>query len=121
MRRRRECFKCANRFTTYERASFNLTVLKKDSSSQPFDIQKVYKSIQKACPKEDSHTISKITTKVEQKILRKKTNQVKTTIIGKYVLQELKKHNKIAYLRYTTIHKEITDPKKLEKELNLLA
>ncbi len=121
MRRRRECFKCSNRFTTYERASFNLTVLKKNAEIQPFDIQKIHKSIQKACHKEDPQVVSQLTRRVEQKVLRRKTNQIKTTVIGRLVLQELKKHNKIAYLRYTTIHKDIDDPKLLEKEINLIA
>ena len=118
MRRRRECFSCSNRFTTYEKAVFNLNVQKKDGSIQAFDLQKTQNSIQKALAKADEELINNITQKVEQRILRKKANPVKTTLIGGYVLQELKKQDKIAYLRFASIYKEIDDPKILKKELS---
>ena len=121
MRRRRECLKCANRFTTYERVSFNLAVIKRNGSVQPYDIQKVVNSIERACGKIDSSKVNELARKVEQKILRKKSNKVKTTLVGKFVLQELKKVNKIAYLRFASVHKKIDDPKMFEKELSLLA
>lgn len=120
MRRRRECFTCANRFTTYEKAVFNLTVVKKDGRVQPFDIQKVSCSIQRALGKVNEETIKIVTRKVEQKVLRKKVNSIKTTSIGRLVLQELKKTDKIAYLRFATVHKSIEDPKMLEKELQII-
>ena len=121
MRRRRECLKCANRFTTYEKVSFNLTVLKKDGTTQPFNLQKISQSIESALAKADETAIETLTRKVEQKVLRRKSNPIKTSLIGRFVLQELKKYNKIAYLRFASIYKEIDDPKLLEKELNLLA
>ena len=121
MRRRRECHECANRFTTYERASFSLTVVKKDGREQPFDQQKIAASIERACGKVDSSTIESLSRQVQQKVLQKKSNQIKSTDIGKYALQVLKKHDKIAYLRFATIYKEIEDPKVLEKELQMLA
>ncbi|MBU0457700.1 MAG: ATP cone domain-containing protein [Nanoarchaeota archaeon] len=118
LRRRRECLKCRNRFTTYEKASFSLTVLKKDGKVQPFDIKKISQSIEKASGKADQEIISKLTKKVEQKILRKKTNPIETLHIGRFVLQELKKYDKIAYLRFASVYKSIDDPKMLEKEIN---
>ena len=60
-------------------------------------------------------------TRIEQRILVKKVNPIKTTEIGKIVLAELKKENKLAYLRYATVYKSIDDPKGLEKELQLIA
>ncbi|MEW5896470.1 MAG: transcriptional regulator NrdR [Nanoarchaeota archaeon] len=121
LRRRRECLKCKNRFTTYERAEFNLTVLKKDGRVQPFDLQKIARSIGKACGKADEETISKLTKKVEQRVLRRRASQIKTTDIGRLVLQELRKHDKIAYLRFASVHKKIDDPKILEREIDLIA
>lgn len=121
LRRRRECLKCSSRFTTYEKAEFNLAVLKKDGRLQPFDLQKISKSIEKACGKADEQAISKLSRKVEQKVLQKRTNQIKTTDLGHLVLQELKKYDKMAYLRFASVHKKINDPKILEKEINLIA
>ena len=121
LRRRRECLKCTNRFTTYEKAVFNRTVLKKKGKEEPFNIQKLTTSIERACGKADPEKTKLLARRVEQKILKRKTNPIKTTDIGKYVLAELKKFDKIAYLRFTSIHKAIADPKVLEKELKLIA
>ena len=120
MRRRRECLKCSNRFTTYEKSEFNLKVLKKSGKEEAFDLQKLSFSIQNACGKTNSETILKLTNKVQQKILNKKSNLVKSTLIGKLVLQELKKSDKIAYLRFASIYKGIEDPKIFKQEINLI-
>jgi transcriptional repressor NrdR len=117
MRRRRECQKCNNRFTTYEKASFNLNVIKKDGNIQPFDQQKMSASIEKAWGKVDDKLIEKITKKIEQKILAEKTNKFKTSDIGKFILEELKKYDKMACLRFASVHKEINNFDLLKKEL----
>jgi transcriptional repressor NrdR len=121
VRRRRECLSCTNRFTTYEKAFFNLMVVKKDGREQPFAIQKISRSIEQACPKIEASVVQTMTSKIERKLLPKKSNPIKTKAIGKLVLQELRKHNKIAYLRFASIHKAIEDPKTFEKELQTIA
>ncbi|MBI2668627.1 transcriptional repressor NrdR [Candidatus Woesearchaeota archaeon] len=121
LRRRRECPECSNRFTTYETAVFHLTVTKKDGREEDFDIQKIYHSIAKACSKTDPATLMQLTKKIEQKILNKKNHPVKTTDIGRIVLSELKKHDKMAYLRYASVYKSIEDPLLLKKELKAIA
>ncbi len=120
VRRRRECLKCNNRFTTYEKAIFSLSVLKKDGREQDFDIEKIKSSVLKAFGKTNENTLINVTSKIQKIILSKKQNQIKTTDIGKIVLRELKRVDKIAYLRFATIHKEIEDTKILEKELHCL-
>ena len=120
MRRRRECFKCENRFTTYERAEFHFTVIKKDGTEQPFNIDKIRASVLKAYGKMEDEELTTITKKIEQRILSKKANPIKTSEIGKAVLRELRRANKIAYLRFATVHKSIQDPKMLEKELQTI-
>ncbi len=120
MRRRRECLKCENRFTTYEQAEFSLKVVKKDGKEEEYNLQKIAKSIEKACDKVETSIILSLSTKVHQRVLRKKTNPVKSVDIGRFVMQELKRFDKMAYLRFATIHKSIDDPKLLEKEINCL-
>ena len=61
--------------------------------------------------------IKSLATKVQRKILNKKSNPIKTIHIGKFILQELKKDDKMAYLRYATVYKGIEDPQILEKEI----
>ena len=121
LRRRRECLKCSNRFTTYEKAMVNFSVLKKDGREQPFQSEKIKNSIIKACGKVEEQQVELMTKRLEQKIFLKKTHRIKTTEIGKMVLRELRKYDKMAYVRFASIHKSIEDPKLLEKELQLVA
>ena len=120
VRRRRECEKCSSRFTTYEKALFQLSVIKKDGHTQLFALEKIAMSIEKALGKPDQELVNTLTKKVEQRILAKKKNPIKTTEIGRMVLAELKKQDKMAYVRFATIHKSIDDPKVLEKELEMM-
>lgn len=120
LRRRRECLKCENRFTTYEKAVFQFTVLKKDGREQPFNTEKIKNSVMKAIGKAEEEPLLALTKKIEQKILSRKKNPIKTTEIGKIVLQELKKYDSMAYVRFATIHKAIEDPQMLRKELQLM-
>ncbi|MBT6774999.1 transcriptional repressor NrdR [Candidatus Woesearchaeota archaeon] len=120
IRRRRECLNCSNRFTTYETAKIHLKVLKRKGHEQEFEITKVKKSIEMACGKIDNEIVSNLTKTIEMKILNKKTNAIKSAEIGNIVLNELKKTNKMAYLRFASVHKEIEDPVILKKELNTM-
>ena len=121
VRRRRECGKCSSRFTTYEKAQFQLAVMKKDGRTQTFELEKVAAGIRKALGKADEGLTSNLTKRVEQRILAKKKNPIKTTEIGKMVLSELRKADKMAYVRFASIHKSIDDPKALEKELETIS
>lgn len=120
LRRRRECLNCSSRFTTYEKAVFNLKVIKRDGREQEFDLSKIQRGIEKACNKIDPATLTNLSQKIEQKILNKKTNSIKSTEIGNIVLQELKKFDQMAYLRFASVYKSIADPKLLKKELNII-
>ena len=121
VRRRRECLSCSNRFTTYEEPFFQLIVTKKDGREQPFDSEKINKSLEKACGKADAQTLLNMHQRIERKLLAKKKQRLNTKEIGKAVLQELKKYDKMAYIRFATIHKSMEDPKELRKEVSLLS
>lgn len=120
MRRRRECLGCQNRFTTYERTELKLKVVKREGRVEPFLIHKLTGSIGNALANEDHEAIEMIARRVQQKILKKKQNPVPTSSIGKFVLNELKRQDKLAYLRFASIHKQINDPRMLEKELKMI-
>ena len=120
-RRRRECLRCENRFTTYEKAVFHFSVIKKDGREQSFNLDKIKNGVMRAYGKIEEEALRRLMGRIERRILAKKINPIKTTEIGKIVLAELKKENKIAYLRYATVYKAIEDPKVLEQELQLIA
>ncbi len=121
MRRRRECLQCENRFTTYEKAAFHFYVRKKDGREEPYQLEKLHRSIQRALGKEEGDDSLEMAKKVEQKILLRKKNPIRTTEIGRLVLRELRRQDKMAYVRFASIHKAIEDPRLLRKEIQLVA
>jgi len=118
VRRRRECANCNNRFTTYEKFIFNLIVEKKDGREEEFQRNKIKNSLIKACSKTSEEAIEEMTKRIEQKIITQKVNKISTQEIGKIVLQELKEADKVAYLRFASVHKSFDKPELFKKELN---
>ena len=105
-RRRRECLKCRKRFTTYERAEKKaIIVVKKDGRREPFLREKIKLGIIKACEKRPIplKDIEKILDELEEK-LYKKGKEVKSEVIGKMVMNKLKKLDDIAYIRFASVY-----------------
>jgi transcriptional repressor NrdR len=120
IRRRRECIECNNRFTTYEEAVIHLKVIKKDNREQEFDVKKVERSIERACGKISGEKIQELTRRIEQKLLSKKNDTLKSSEIGKTILQELRRFDTVAYLRFASVYKSLDDPEQIKKELNTI-
>lgn len=123
IRRRRECLKCKNRFTTYERIELlNLLVVKKDKNREVYDRNKLLKGVQRACEKRpiSQEDIEKIISRVERKIQSSCDTEVKSKRIGELVMSELKKLDKVAYIRFASVYREFEDVKSFEKELKEL-
>ena len=119
-RRRRECLKCGKRFTTYERIELNLCVIKKNGSKEKFDSKKLYNGISKCLEKRqfDSEEIDGVVNRLEAKIYRfAKDKNIETKKIGEIIMSELKKVDKIAYMRFAAVYKEFETLKDFEEEL----
>lgn len=119
-RRRRECLKCKKRFTTYERAEdLSLIVIKKDGRREQFDKEKLKKGILKACEKRavSIEKIDKLVDKIESSLRKLKAKEIKSSIIGEKVIKELKKLDKVAYIRFASVYKEFKDVNDFKKEL----
>jgi len=121
-RRRRECLKCESRFTTYEKVELNIRVLKKDGSSQQFDKDKVIKGLTTACEKRpvNYEQLLNVISKIEAYIMKNGLNEIKSTKIGKLVMNELKKLDKISYIRFASVYKEFADLDSFAEELKKL-
>ena len=121
IRRRRECLKCAFRFSTYEEIELlNLNVLKKDGSKQPYWRGKLEKAIRIACEKRniDEERFKRIITRIEERIQKEaKNNEISSKRIGELVMQELKRIDKIAYIRFASVYREFEDVKTLQEEI----
>jgi len=122
VRRRRECLKCANRFTTYEvLAEVEISVLKKDGKKEPFEREKLQRGLVKALEKRPGiDRVSSILDRIESRIREKRLQEVSSQVLGKWVLVELKKLDPVAYLRFASVYRTFSDPKDFKKEIETL-
>ena len=123
-RRRRECLKCARRFTTFERAeTLDLLVIKKDGKREVFDRVKLRGGIIKACEKRpiSAQEVEKILDQVEADLRKKNVNEVSSKKIGELVIRRLKKIDEIAYIRFASVYRQFADLSDFEKELAMLS
>ena len=107
IRRRRECLRCKKRFTTYERIeSINMIVIKKDGRRELFDKQKIINGLLKACEKRPVtyEQILRIADKIEAELMEKFFPEVKSKKIGELVMRELRKLDKVAYIRFASVY-----------------
>ncbi|EKD91479.1 MAG: Transcriptional repressor nrdR [uncultured bacterium] len=119
IRRRRECLKCRRRYTTYERVSaVELAVIKKDGRREPFDILKLKGGLIRALEKRPAFLeIDSIVSKIEAKLKAKGNFEIESRIIGQVSLSELKKIDKVAYLRFASVYRKFEEPGDFTKEL----
>ena len=128
IRRRRECLSCGKRFTTYEIVETTpLMVIKKDHSRQIFDREKLMLGIIRACDKRPvtSEMIIGIVDRIEQNYVNRMLREVSSEELGEAVLLELKKLDKVAYIRFASVYRDFSDVttfidelQKLQKEEN---
>ncbi|MFT4305171.1 MAG: transcriptional regulator NrdR [Candidatus Woesearchaeota archaeon] len=122
-RRRRECLKCENRFTTYEKIELpELFVIKKDGKRELFDIEKIKKGLLKSFHKREISIdiINKILENIEKDIRSNDILEIKSKEIGKIVMKYLKKTDNVAYIRFASVYREFADIDSFAKELNKL-
>ena len=118
-RRRRECLKCKKRFTTYEKVfEKDIIVVKKDGRREHFLDEKLRLGLIKACQKRpvSMEKIDKIVEDIKEK-LRKKGKEVKSEIIGKMVMNKLKRLDKVAYIRFASVYRHFQDVSDFKKEI----
>ena len=112
IRRRRECQKCARRFTTYEKAEqMPVMVVKKDGSREAFDVEKIQRGIRKACEKRNvsAETIESMALEVEGRVQQMGEQEVSARLIGNLVMDALKKVDEVAYVRFASVYREFKD------------
>lgn len=118
-KRRRECLKCRKRFNTMESLEHSgLRVIKKSGGREEFDAEKLKRGITKACEKRSisDEQIIRMIVSVEEK-LRKRGKEIKSEQIGELVSRELKKLDKVAYIRFASVYKDFTDISDFKKEI----
>ncbi len=122
IRRRRECLKCQKRFTTYERVvTQEILVIKKDGRREVFERSKLLLGIAKALEKRPSlDKADTLAERIECKLRIKGQKEIPSRQIGQLVLAELKKLDKVAYLRFASVYRSFENPTDFAKELTAL-
>jgi transcriptional repressor NrdR len=112
IRRRRECLKCARRFTTYERIDeIPYMVVKKDGRREKFDRQKVMQGLVKASEKRpiSMGKLAEIIDDVETRLSETPDRELSTVKIGELLMESLKALDKIAYVRFASVYRDFQD------------
>jgi transcriptional repressor NrdR len=123
-RRRRECFKCGKRFTTYERVEMvDLTVLKKDGRREQFSTSKLLNGILKACEKRpiSIEMINRVVADIERDLRSRDRTEVSSQEIGEMVMRKLRNLDKVAYIRFASVYREFEDVASFAKEIKRLS
>ena len=112
VRRRRRCLSCDKRFSTYERAEIRLPqVVKKNGSRVDFDRDKLSSSVWLALRKRPVtvETVDAALARIEEKLLTLGEREIPSEKVGEMVMRELKKIDKVAYVRFASVYRNFED------------
>lgn len=121
IRRRRECQRCHQRFTTYEYAAkMNLLVVKRDGRREEFDRVKLYEGVRKACAKRpiSMETMDQLVDQVESGLYSLGQSEVPSRVIGEMVMGKLKELDAVAYVRFASVYRSFADLEDLKREVD---
>ncbi|MBI2832839.1 MAG: transcriptional repressor NrdR [Acidobacteria bacterium] len=120
IRRRRECLGCGRRFTSYERIDeIPYMVVKKDGSRERFERQKLIAGLLKACEKRpvSVSALEAVADRIEAALQDRPEKEIATAEIGQSVMQELKRLDKVAYVRFASVYRHFRDINEFMTEL----
>lgn len=121
IRRRRECEKCKERFSTYEEVEImRLLVVKRDGQKEDYNQEKIKKGIAKSLEKRpvSEERKEKLVNEIEYQVyLKSKQGEISSKDVGKIILDKLKEVDDVAYLRFASVYKSFGSLKSFKKEL----
>lgn len=123
IRRRRECEDCHFRFTTFERIeAAPLLVVKKDGTREEFSREKVLRGLIRSCEKRPValEQVERIVDDVENRVRNLGENEVSTTIVGEFVMEDLAKIDEVAYVRFASVYRQFKDMNVFLQELKTM-
>ena len=118
IRRRRQCEGCAARFTTFERIQLReLYVLKSEDKREPFDREKLLRSVSIAARKRpiDPVRIEKLVSGIQRQLETQGENEVPSKRIGEMVMEGLKGLDSVAYIRFASVYKDFREARDFEE------
>lgn len=123
IRRRRGCEKCGKRFTTYEKVEESiLMVIKKDGRREAFNRDKIMNGMLRACEKRPVAVadLERVTSDIERTLSNSMEKEVESHLIGELIMEELKKLDEVAYVRFASVYRQFTDVNTFIKEIEKL-
>jgi transcriptional repressor NrdR len=120
VRRRRECPKCSERFTTYEIVEMTMPrVIKRDGNRERFDEIKIRAGIMRALEKRpvSSDRVEDALMRIKHKITAEGVRELAASQIGDWVMQELKSLDQVAYVRYASVYRSFQDVQAFQNEI----
>jgi transcriptional repressor NrdR len=124
IRRRRECLRCRYRFTTYERVeSPKIKVIKRNGITEEYSRNKLGRGIHLALEKRPvaQSQVEGIIDAIEHEITKLRSKIISSKQIGKFVIDQLKLVDEVAYLRFLSVYKSFGSASKFQKEAEKLA
>ena len=118
IRRRRQCEGCAARFTTFERIQLReLTVLKSEDKREPFDREKLLRSVSIAARKRpiDALRIEKLVSGIQRQLETLGEGEVSSQRIGEMVMDGLKGMDSVAYIRFASVYRDFSEARDFEE------
>lgn len=123
IRRRRECLKCGQRFTSYERAILATPlIVKQDGAREEFDREKLARGVRIACAKRpvSASDIERMIGQIEAQLQKMGKAEVSSRVVGDLVIAGLKELDQIAYIRYAIVYLRLDDLHALRNEIDRL-
>lgn len=120
VRRRRQCLVCHERFTTFEVAELVMPrVIKSDDIREPFDEEKLNRGMLKALEKRpvSSDAIDQAIISIKSHLRATGEREVPSKLIGNLVMDELKKLDKVAYIRFASVYRSFKDVREFGEEI----
>ncbi len=117
IRRRRQCEGCGGRFTTFERIQLReLLVIKTEGKREPFDREKLERSLSVACRKRpvDNMQIEKLASAIQRQLETLGETEIESKQIGEFVMDGLKALDSVAYIRFASVYKDFSEAKDFE-------
>lgn len=124
VRRRRECTACEERFTTFETADLVLPrLIKQDGSRQPFDEDKFRAGMLRALEKRpvSLERLEEAVARIKRKLRATGEREIKSLVVGELVMNELRKLDEVAYIRFASVYRRFQDLNEFREEIERMA
>jgi len=124
IRRRRECTGCQERFTTYEVAELLMPrIIKADGTRQPFDEDKLRAGVQRALEKRpvSVEEIEASLNRIKHRLRATGEREVPSRLLGEAVMDELRKLDQVAYVRFASVYRSFQDLEEFRQEIDKLS